>query len=215
MSIIVEFTVRSPDLVLHDAMAAAPDVSLNVESVDGVPPEDIVTVVLATGDDLDAFDDAIRADPTVTQIQLLDAFPAANLYRYRVSDEMDIHLYTRWIELGAAQINVEASGGDWFMQVRFPDRGTLRDFQDYCDANGVEFQLQRIYNERTPSERAGLTDAQQEALELALENGYFEVPRETDLASVAAELGVSEQSVSERLRRAMRNLARQAADRQS
>lgn len=215
MSIIVEFTVSSPDLVLHDAMTAAPDVTLTVESVDGVPPEDIVTVILARGGDLDAFDEAIRADPTVTEIQLLDAFPNANLYRYRVADGVDIHLYTRWIELGAAQIDVEASGGTWHHQVRFPDRGTLRDFQDYCDAKGVTFGLRRIYNERTATERAGLTDAQQEALELALERGYFEVPRETDLAAVAGELGVSEQSVSERLRRAMRNLAHQAVDHRS
>lgn len=212
MSIIVEFAVTSPKLVMYDAMTAAPDVTLNVESVDGVPPEDIVTVMWTSGEDLETFDEALREDSTVTEVQLLDSFPGRNLYRYRVADEMDIHLYTRWVELGGAQLTVEASNGEWQFRVRFPDRGALRDFQDYCEAVGVTFQLRRIYDEPTVSARATLTDAQEEALELALANGYFEVPRETDLATVAAELGVSEQSVSERLRRAMRNLARDAVD---
>jgi hypothetical protein len=43
MSIIVEFTLRSPRLVLTDTMRRAPDVAISVESVDGVPPEDVVT----------------------------------------------------------------------------------------------------------------------------------------------------------------------------
>ncbi|MGB9953142.1 helix-turn-helix domain-containing protein [Haloarcula marismortui] len=47
-----------------------------------------------------------------------------------------------------------------------------------------------------------LTDSQRRALVLAVESGYFEVPRGTTLGELGAELGISEQSVSESIRRA-------------
>ena len=42
---------------------------------------------------------------------------------------------------------------------------------------------------------------QAETLRLALETGYFDVPRDVTLQDLADELGVSDQTVSERLRR--------------
>ncbi|AHG03692.1 bacteriocin [Halobacterium sp. DL1] len=215
MSIIVEFTLRSPRLVLTDTMRRAPDVAISVESVDGVPPEDVVTMLWATGGDLETFDDAIRADPTVTDVALLEDFEGRRLYRYRVAEDVEVQMYNRWLEVGAAQLNVGASGGEWHNRVRFPDRDALREFQAQADEAAVEFTVQSIYDEPDAPNQSCLTEAQSEALELALETGYLEVPRDASLAAVAEELGVSEQSVSERLRRAMRNLSREAVDRQS
>jgi predicted DNA binding protein len=49
---------------------------------------------------------------------------------------------------------------------------------------------------------------------VALDVGYLDVPRTAELSAVADEVSVSEQSASERLRRATRNLAADAlADR--
>ena len=215
MSIIVEFTLRSPRLVLTETMTSAPEVSIRVESVDGVPPEDVVTMLWATGGDLDAFDDAIHADPTVTDVALLDAFEGRHLYRYRVAEEVDVQMYNRWLEVGAAQLHVGANDGEWYNRVRFPDRDALREFQTRASEDDIQFTVHSIYDEPAAPNEASLTNAQLEALELALESGYLEVPREAPLADVAGELGVSEQSVSERLRRAMRNLARDAVGGQS
>jgi hypothetical protein len=58
-----------------------------------------------------------------------------------------------------------------------------------------------------------MTDAQREALLTAHEMGYYEVPRATSLEAVAAELGVTAPSLSERLRRANANLVADFADR--
>nr|WP_255473553.1 helix-turn-helix domain-containing protein [Halogeometricum sp. CBA1124] len=55
-----------------------------------------------------------------------------------------------------------------------------------------------------------MTDLQRETLALAIRRGYFEVPRSATLSDLAAELGVSKQAVSERLRRALALLARDA-----
>lgn len=210
MSLIVEFTIASPDLVLTTAMEEAPETEIRVESVDGVPPEDVVTMLWATSGDLDAWDDAIRADPTVTDVSLVDEFASKRLYHYRVADSVEIQMYNEWIQLGAAQMYIDAQAGEWFHRVRFPDRNALREFRAAAEEYDVTFAVKSIYTD--PAQRApnDLTPAQQEAVSLALEHGYFEIPREAGLETIAAELGVSEQSTSERIRRAMRKLATEA-----
>lgn len=210
MSIIVEFTISSPRLVLDTAMTDVPDVSIQVESIDGVPPEDVVTMLWATDGELESWDDAIRADPTVTNVTLVDSLPDRHLYHYRVSDAVEFQVYNEWVEVGAAQMHIEAQDGDWFHRIRFPDRGALRKFRGAADDYDIDFVVHSIYTEPHGQSRDELTDAQNAAVELALDHGYFEIPRESELAPIADELGVSEQSTSERLRRAMRKLARKS-----
>ena len=207
MSVIVEFSLSSPRLNLYEATTAAPDVTLEVESVDSVGDGQLNTVVMVEGGDLDAFDDAIRADPTVADVTLLDQFSEHSLYSYRYAEETELRLYPVWLELGAAQLHIECQDGTWFLRIRFPDRDALAEFESICQAEGVAFTLHRIYGESGSTEPDPLTDAQREAMRLALDAGYLDVPRTATLTAVADELGVTEQSASERLRRATRNLA--------
>lgn len=212
MSVIVEFSLSSPRLNLHDATTAAPGVTVEVESVDGSPNGDPSTVVLASGGDRDAFDEALRADPTVTDVTRLDEFPDYSLYRYRYAPDTELRLYPVWIELGAAQLNIECENGTWHLRIRFPSREALAEFQRVCERENVTFELHSIYGESRESEPVTLTEGQREALAVALDAGYLDVPRSAPLSAVADELGVSEQSASERLRRATRNLAVEAVD---
>lgn len=212
MSVIVEFSLSSPRLNLHEATTAAPGVTIEVESVDGSPNGDPNTVVLASGGDRDAFDAALRADPTVTDVTLLDEFPDYSLYRYRYGAETELRLYPVWVELGAAQLNIECRDGTWDLRIRFPSREALAEFQRVCERENVTFDLHSIYGKSVGAKSQTLTDGQQEALRVALDAGYLDVPRSAPLSAVADELGVSEQSASERLRRATRNLALDAVD---
>ena len=61
--------------------------------------------------------------------------------------------------------------------------------------------------EGEPAGRYGLTNDQYEVLAEAARMGYFEVPRAASQADVAAELGITASSLSERLRRAQAYLA--------
>lgn len=210
MSVIVEFSLSSPRLNLYEATTAAPDVTLEVESVDSVGDGHLNTVIMVEGGDLDAFDEAIREDPTVTGVTLLDQLSEHSLYSYRYADETELRFYPVWLELGAAQLHIECQDGTWFLRIRFPDRDALAEFESICQEEGVEFTLHRIYGESGDAEPDPLTDAQREALRLALDAGYLDVPRTATLSAVADELEVSEQSASERLRRATRNLATDA-----
>jgi predicted DNA binding protein len=61
--------------------------------------------------------------------------------------------------------------------------------------------------EAAPDE-ATLTPAQREVIITALKEGYFEIPRDTNLVEIAEELDISNQAVGERMRRAVAKLAR-------
>jgi len=57
-----------------------------------------------------------------------------------------------------------------------------------------------------------ITKKQQEALETALDAGYYETPRETNLSALADELSISESAVSQRLNAAETKLVRSFLD---
>ena len=81
----------------------------------------------------------------------------------------------------------------------------------------VGVRLERISPLRAEGEgsvdsRWDLTPAQAEAMKVAYEMGYFEVPRGASSEAIAAELGVSKSAFLERLRRGERALLRHILD---
>jgi Predicted DNA binding protein len=73
-----------------------------------------------------------------------------------------------------------------------------------ADAVSVEFdRLERAEGWHNPlAGRISLPEEQREALELAVERGYFEEPRAVSVGELASELGAARSTVSYRLRRA-------------
>jgi predicted DNA binding protein len=56
----------------------------------------------------------------------------------------------------------------------------------------------------------GLTSAQREALTLAFESGYYDVPADVTLDSLSEMLGITSQALSERLNRGTKRLIESA-----
>lgn len=74
-------------------------------------------------------------------------------------------------------------------------------------AVGFDISLEKLQDYRvqeTPLD--ALTDRQHEVLEAAYDRGYYDVPRGSSTAEVAAELGVDDSTVAEHLQRAEHNL---------
>lgn len=108
------------------------------------------------------------------------------------------------VEARAALLDGVGRDGSWRFQVRFPDHETLSAFFDDCRDRGVDVSLSKVLNPGLPAGdpwESSLTESQREALLTALEEGYFEVPRQSHLAEVAELLGVSDSAASQRLRR--------------
>lgn len=109
----------------------------------------------------------------------------------------------------AAILGASGSREFWRFRAFFPDRETVSATHDFCERWGLGIALESIHDMSTERHgRYGLTAEQSESLVMALARGYFDILRGIDMDGLAAELGVSRQAVSERLRRAHKHLIR-------
>lgn len=101
---------------------------------------------------------------------------------------------------------IEVIPAGWRQTGWFADRETFNQFSSFWQRN-AGFRLHRLTRDgESEPPGDGLTDRQHEALRIAYERGYFDIPRQASLEEIAGELGVSASSVSERLRRAQTQL---------
>lgn len=203
MSTIAEFSLAPEKLSFAASLSATPSVELDVEREYGIHSVMPVVFCWARGGDLDAFEAVLADDETVTDVTRLGDTGDRRLYRAKLTGATSVVTYDVWMELGAARLEWRYADGRWYARMRFPDRKALVAFREFCDENDLDFQLDRLYDtdpDRGPP-RDRLTSRQRETLRLANERGYFEIPRAVTLTDLANELGVSNQAVSERLRR--------------
>lgn len=209
MSVIAEYQLASDGLVLAPTFDHVPTVELELERSFATDPDCPVLFAWGSGP-LEAFERAAADDPTVADLDVLDTFGGRRLYRIAVSEATEVVLYPRWVELGAERLEAQYVDGWWHGRMRFPDRAALTAYRNHLDDTGVDFRLKRLYDAGRPAgDDLGLTEEQRETLVLAYETGYFDIPRGTTTAGLAEELGISNQAVSERLRRGYSRLVQQ------
>lgn len=207
MAAIVEFSIRTDRIAMADALAATPDVEVDIVQEAGTDPDRPLLLFWAHGGDLDAFETALAEDPTVEDIQQYAEPDDQVLYRVRVTDAAELVTYPVWVEVGAEQIEAKYRDGWWENRYRVPDTAALETIEEWCRDNGIEFELDGVFSqEDQDSPDTDLTAEQREILEAALEMGYFEVPRQGTLEDVAAALDISSQAASERMRRGHKQL---------
>jgi len=210
MSVIAEFRVWSSVLAMAETLDAMSDIEIDLVQQAGTDPNTPYLLFWVTGDSLAAFDEKLHDDATVTNVERYTKAADRVLYRARITETADVVFYSLWVELGAEQIDVRYADGWWYNRMRLPDRDALATIEEWCVDSGVDFDLQAVYtDDETAYPRATLTDEQREVLQVAHDLSYFDVPRSATLADVAAELGISSQAASERLRRGHRQLIAQ------
>ena len=116
-------------------------------------------------------------------------------------------LFHSILESEVTIISGAGTNDGWTFELRASGRAAIARFIQRCHEYDVPASLTRIGDVagEPPSPRGALTEEQQEALLLAFSEGYYEEPRETDLESLSAAVGISRQAFSARLRRAYRN----------
>jgi predicted DNA binding protein len=110
------------------------------------------------------------------------------------------------IESEIPLIKAVGTNQEWAFDVRADDRSDLAAFQQRCREEDISITLTKLHA-LTPLEtetEAALTEAQQEALVLAYDRGYFESPREVTMEELGEELGISQQAIASRLRRGIK-----------
>ncbi|WP_136715310.1 helix-turn-helix domain-containing protein [Halorientalis salina] len=208
MSLIAEYTLSNP--ILRETRRAVPSVEVEVEDEQPTTTNPSQLVFWARGDeaDLDRFFEALPADPSIRDFEILSSAPERYLFRATLSPNAEQGMtYVDAIQSGITFLEIKTSGEGVEYRAEVPDRESLSAYREQCQERGLTFELRRLYrSEHAVARGYGLTDRQRDVLGRALEQGYFEVPRNTSVSELADEFDVSSQALSALLRRGQATL---------
>jgi predicted DNA binding protein len=107
-------------------------------------------------------------------------------------------------------LSASGTAETWTFVTRFLSHDALSEFQAYCSNAQIPIEVGRLYNPVRPGSGMwyGVTTVQRETLIRAVRGGYYSIPRRMSTQELADELGISDQAVTERLRRAIETLAK-------
>jgi predicted DNA binding protein len=202
MAVIVELALDPEGFPLGQLLTADPNLYIQFEKV--VPiGEQVVPLCWVWGGDIDAFEQRIRASDHVLSFENLGQTGDRTLYTI----EWDVPAGAFFDALtdsdGSILDSFGHSGQDWEFQLLFPTNDQLSAFHDACRDYDLVLDVTRLYElgDRGIQQNVyGLTDKQQEALERALDRGYFASPQQVTLTELATEFDISQQALSQRLR---------------
>lgn len=200
------FTVPAGTFPLGTVFETLPGVDVELERI--VPGVDVVIPYFwvrdATTDDIEA---AFSEHPGVKDIRQVDSVEDEHLLRVMWEPEY-VGIITTLTEASVVIIDAVGTTEQWTFDVRGDTRDDVSEFLRLCRKRDIPVTLTALHA-LTPVEtatEAALTDAQQEALELAYDRGYFESPRQVTMEELGEELDISQQAVASRLRRGTRRI---------
>ncbi len=204
MVTIAEFDVPASGFALGRTLSAAPDVRFEIEQV-AVDDNHKMRLVWANGASA-TLSEVLRDDPTVESVTQLSDFGNDQFYWIEWADDVDLPS-DLFANEDTTILEASATANSWELQVLFPERAALSRTYRRCQERGIDLELLNAYDlSDARYGRFGLTPEQREALIVAYERGYYDVPHRVTTAELGTELGVSHQSVSDRLRRGHRAL---------
>lgn len=204
--IIAEVRLDHEDLFLRPTLRRSPEITVEPEYWTTLGGDERVLFLTAYGPAFDEFETALEVDPTVTDPVLVDRYPSRRVYRVRLADRA-ITFDAKTAEVGGRILDTSSSRDGWIVQLRFPGREALVEFNEYCRSRDITFQVNHLrMSDDGEDGVVGLTPKQQELLTVAYEEGYFDVPRGISQNELAERLDVSKSAISQRLRRAIAEL---------
>ena len=172
-------------------------------------------VLSVTDGDRETVEEAFADAAVVGEYTVLGTAGDTRRYQVQPGRSLEDHLGPHLDDLSGLEAlataeavieRIEVLPTGWRQSGWFANRAAFDEFREFWQRN-AGFRLHRLTRAGDPEPPGdGLTNRQREALRTAYELGHFEIPRQASLADVAAELGVSASSVSERLRRAQTQL---------
>jgi predicted DNA binding protein len=209
MSVLVEVEVTADEFEWGRVFSTLPEAT-NIELESLVPlPGSTALLVWITNNAHESLKSSIDAHPTVTAVERIESLSDRSLYAIEWALEYD-HLFRYFRDENIHLMSASGSAETWQFTLRFRTHRSLSAFHNHCEDSRISIEVLRIYNPREHhSDQAfGITQPQQEALMLAVREGYYDIPRQCDTKELAEQLGISDQAVTERLRRAIATLTR-------
>lgn len=208
MAVVAEVEIPTAYFPFHETFQSVPDASVRFLRVTIL--EDILTPLFwVSSHEMDAFDEHVRADSGVSNVEHLAQFEESALYRADWDTSVN-ELSALFAETGATVLSAVGDPDGWVLRMQFSERAQFHTFCDRIAEEDISFQLLRL-NELDAAPTGfqyGLTPKQNEAMLTAWRMGYYATPRKVTLEEIATELGISQQSLSQRLQRGYNTLLR-------
>ena len=204
MSVVAEFVIDRPNYAA--VLDELPEMRLLVEGMTACDCDTVLVTVWVEGDDFETFEPGLEHEEAVQTIEALsEQIDDRKLYQLRLSAAATT--YWEWTSLGGVLLACTLDGDGMWMRMRFPDRDALAACRDDCTKRDRSFALHelRTTTDGPDSGPNGLTSTQEELLTEAVDEGYFNIPRDTTMNELADSFDISNQAASERLRRGISN----------
>jgi predicted DNA binding protein len=209
MSVLATVELPADAFVLDSALRENPGIRVRLERV--IPAgSTFIPYFWASDDSIDAIEAALGADDDIASFEVLDSTDGETLVRAEWAEDIDGVLDALATANGSILEGV-SEANTWTVSLRFPDHDDLSTFYRECADRDIRIDVQSIHNPGIP-ETLGIgfdiTEAQREALMTALEEGYYDVPRNINLTDLAAELRLSDTATKQRISRGTAALLR-------
>lgn len=209
MSLISEYRVPAADFALGRMLSLEPGVQAVFQTA---TPADVDGIYLwLTVDSHDQSLPRLQSDGRVESVEVVLEGPKTVLCNL-VWDRSEDPVFAATEAVEADVLRGEGIRSAWEFDVRFPSREAMVDFETAVLADGVGLSTQTLFTLTNPRSGPwfGVTDRQREALTLAVTGGYYDIPGRVTTRELADQLGISDQAVTERLRRAIATLVENA-----
>lgn len=199
-----EISVDVEEFALAHALTEVPEMEVEADRLAAHSRHWVMPCLWVAGGDFAAFEEALEADPTVAEVVTATEYDNEKFYQVNWTEDIKQHVDAALDEEGSL-LHAETTNDEWHLVVRFASRNQFDIFREYFTDQGINFSLENLTKASSPQQfMGGLTAAQRDALVIAVEEGYFAIPREATMEDVADSLGISTQAASERIRRGVK-----------
>lgn len=207
MSVIAHLQVSANAFELGRILDVSGGRSVVLENLVPLGEQAVPFFTIFGSDESKAFERAVRDHPTVQDITQVSFHNDRTLFAldWDVSED---RLFRAISDSGAQLLSATGGPATWEFELRFESHEALADFKQQCSDSNISLDVGRIYNPTRPEGGPfyGLTQRQRDTLIRAVEGGYYSLPRRLSTQDLAEEFDISDQAVTERLRRAIETL---------
>ena len=202
---IADITVPPEDFELGHLVKDDPDTYVELERI--VPLQESILPFLWIRDhSKEAIEELLLSHPEVRSVQALTEVDGRLLYRVEWTENID-GFVENLIETNGVILEGYGSSRYWDFRIRFPEQVSLGEFNRRCEEKNIDITLRSVYEPNTgEGSDSRLTSSQRETLLAAYELGFFEIPRSVTMSDLADHFDISEQAVSQRIRRGTANV---------
>ena len=203
MSTILKASVPAEEFAMAETFERLPSAEFDTVRIVAQGRERVTPLLWAMNAETEQVREAMAADETTAGVRLVSQRAHDSLFQLSWTSEIRF-LKEVLLEQDGAVVSAHGTSDEWMFKILFTERDTVSSVYHSCD----DIEIRQIQSLDDASSFSGfkLTDEQFTTVSAALDEGYYSVPRRMKLEDLAAELEISHQALSERLRRGHRTL---------